>query len=107
MTRDEALYIVGKVRDGLAALYGDRLKAVYLFGSYARDEADDDSDIDVAVILGGPVDRWMEQDRANQLLTDLSLDHDCLLSAQFVSEDELKGASRSIHRKIVREGVPV
>lgn len=30
-----------------------QLPAVYLFGSYARGEADEDSDIDLAVLLGG------------------------------------------------------
>ena len=48
-TRDEALRIVGELHERAAAIYGDRLRRVYLFGSYARDEADEDSDIDVAL----------------------------------------------------------
>lgn len=107
MTRQEALDIVRQAREGLAKLYGDRLKAVYLFGSYARGDADEDSDIDVAVVLTGPVERWEERDRCNQLLTDLSLEHDCLLSAVHVSQEELLTGTYAIHRSIIREGVPV
>ena len=39
------------LRARLAALYGDRLVRVVLFGSYARGEATEDSDVDVLVVL--------------------------------------------------------
>lgn len=35
----------------LAALYGDRLVRVVLFGSYARGEATEESDVDILVVL--------------------------------------------------------
>lgn len=35
----------------LAALYGDRLRDVYLYGSYARGMAGPDSDVDVMIAL--------------------------------------------------------
>jgi type I restriction enzyme S subunit len=107
MTREQVLEVVRKARDGLAALYGDRLKSVYLFGSYARDEADEDSDIDLAIVLRGPVDSSEERERADGVLSSLSLEYDCLLMAVYISEEEYRTAPRAIHRSIVREGVPV
>ena len=32
-------------------LFGDRLRSIRLFGSYARGEADEDSDVDVLVVV--------------------------------------------------------
>jgi predicted nucleotidyltransferase len=107
MARERLMGLVRDLRDGLAAMYGDRLKSVYLFGSHARGDAREGADIDVAVVLRGPVDRWEEQERANELLSDLSLREDCLLSALFVSEEEMMAAPYAIHRSILREGVLV
>jgi predicted nucleotidyltransferase len=45
-----------QVRPRLAKVYGDRLRGVVLFGSEARGNAETDSDIDILVLLEGPVD---------------------------------------------------
>jgi len=47
--------ILREFRQGLEDIYGARLVRVVLFGSQARDEAEPDSDIDVMVVLRGPV----------------------------------------------------
>jgi len=107
MTREQAINLIRELRAGLEPMYGERLKGVYLFGSYARGEENEDSDIDVAVILQGPVNRWEERRRTNQLLSDLSLREDCLLTAVFLSEEDLQTTPYAIHRRILREGVPV
>jgi uncharacterized protein len=44
-------------RDRLRPLFGDRLRDVRLFGSYARAEADEDSDVDVLVVIDALEDR--------------------------------------------------
>lgn len=41
----------------LRALFGDRLRELRLFGSYARGEAHEDSDVDVLVLVDGLTDR--------------------------------------------------
>jgi predicted nucleotidyltransferase len=46
MTRDEVIERLRSTESDLRALGIDKL---YLFGSFARDEADDDSDVDVFV----------------------------------------------------------
>ena len=44
----------------LQAMYGDRLRRVILYGSQARGDAREDSDIDVLVVLDGPFDLYQE-----------------------------------------------
>jgi len=38
------------------AVFGDRLRELRLFGSYARGDADEDSDVDVLVLIDGLTD---------------------------------------------------
>ena len=107
VSRARAIEIVREFHERLKALYGDRLKGVYLYGSYARDVADEDSDIDVAVVLTGPVRRREERKRVLDLVSDLCLRENCLLLPFFLSEDDLQRQPHAIHRNIAREGVLV
>jgi predicted nucleotidyltransferase len=105
-TREDVFRLVREFREHLAAVYGERPKGVYLYGSYARGQATEDSDIDVAVVLVGPVDRRAEDDRNSDLIGDLSLRENCVLMPVFISEDDFRKTPYAIHRSIVREGVP-
>ena len=106
-TRQDALRLVREFRDRLAAIYGDRLKGVYLYGSYARDEAREDSDIDVAVVLEGPMSPYRESERTSEVFGNLSLREQCLLIPLFVTEEEYRARRETVHRNIAREGVAV
>jgi hypothetical protein len=55
--------ILVKFRAALAAMYGERIERVVLYGSQARGEAQPDSDYDVAIFLKGLSDRWAEADK--------------------------------------------
>ncbi|MBA2295376.1 MAG: nucleotidyltransferase domain-containing protein [Actinobacteria bacterium] len=47
----DALVVAGSVAGELRRLYGARLREVVLFGSWARGDADAESDIDLLVVL--------------------------------------------------------
>ena len=106
-TREEVLRLVREFHDHLKPLYGDRLKGVYLYGSYARGDARWDSDIDVAVVLDGPVRQREESRRASETIGDISLRHNCVLMPVFLSVEELRRRPYAVHRSIASEGVPV
>lgn len=105
--REEVFRLVGEFRKELQRIYGERLKGVYLYGSYARGEADEDSDIDVAVVLEGPVKQAEELERVSHIRCDLSLRENCLIMPFFLSDTEHETKPWAIHRSIAREGVPV
>ena len=62
--------VLNHIRDKITLLYGDRFVSLQLYGSYARNEAREDSDVDLLLVLDGDVDRYSE----NWKLSDLVLD---------------------------------
>jgi len=83
---DSIRAIVSRVKDGLAEIYGERLKGVYLFGSYARGEADEDSDIDILIVLDRVDDYSSEIERTSELVSRLSLESGRTISRVVVPE---------------------
>lgn len=80
--------VLAELKAGLQALYGERLKGVYLFGSYARGEADEESDLDVLVVLDDYESYGAEVDRAGALSADLSLRYGISVSKVFLRQRE-------------------
>lgn len=55
--------VLDEFKANLQELYAERLKNIILYGSYARGEARDESDIDILVILAGEIIPGREIDR--------------------------------------------
>ena len=90
--------ILRELRQALEALYGDRLKGLYLYGSYARGEAEPGSDIDVAVVLSDALDIHTEAKATTPIVTRLLFDEECLVGLSFVEdEDWREGWSPFLH----------
>lgn len=71
----------------LRALYGECLEQRYLYGSYARGSAGPESDVDVLVVLRGPLEPGREIARMTPAVSDVSLAHDLLIAAVPVPSD--------------------
>ena len=87
---------------------GDRLRRMILFGSIARGDFADESDIDVAIIIRG-----LTRELKRQILDRVAegeIKHLTPVSTLLLSEDEfnrLKRRERRIALDIEREGVPL
>jgi len=100
--------ILRELKMGLVKIYGDQLKAVYLFGSFARGEGKlPDSDIDVMVVLKGEFDYWDMDKRSSGLVADLSLENDVLISTKLVSETKYAESKMPLYINVRKEGVLV
>ena len=99
--------IVKELRCRLEALYGARLVQMVLYGSQARGDADPGSDIDVLVVLEGPVSPGEEIARTSDIIASLSLKHSVVLSRAFVSSDRFEREQSPLLMNIRREGVVV
>ena len=58
--------ILKEFKEKLVELYQEQLVDVLLYGSYARGEQREDSDIDIAVILKGKIEPFKEIDRITE-----------------------------------------
>lgn len=98
--------ILDEFKIEIKKIYGTKLKNVILYGSWARGEATDDSDIDLLVILKGKVIPGKEIDRMIDIITELNLKHSVLLSIYPVSEKDFSSVNSPLLLNVRREGVP-
>ena len=94
-----------ELRDYLAKIYGERLRGVYLYGSYARGDFRQDSDIDVLIALEGMVSPGQEIDRIGDGVADICLEHNVLIATFPVSEEWLKVRKSPLFENVRREGI--
>ena len=80
--------LIAELKVGLDGVYGDRMKSLYLYGSYARGEEDDESDLDILVVLEQFDHYAAEVDRTAELASELSLKYGMTVSPVFVRESE-------------------
>src|SRR5215475_458331 len=99
--------ILTELRHRLEALYRQRLVRMVLFGSQARADAEPGSDIDVLVVLKGPVSPCEEIARTINDVADLSLHHNKVVCCMFVSAEQFERERSPLFLNIRREGVPI
>ena len=99
--------ILDELLDRLGRLYAGRLIKAILYGSYSRNQAVEGSDIDVLVVLEGPVNSSDEISRTIQDVSEISLQHDVVLSCLFISAQEFETGQSPLLLNIRREGLPL
>ncbi len=99
--------VVKDIKETLKRLYGDRLVDIVLYGSFAKEKATHDSDIDIAVILKGDVDKSKEIDRIIDSIYLIGLKYDELISVNPISEDDIVDTGWPLYKHINKEGIKV
>lgn len=102
--------VARKVKEALVRAYGDRLAALYVFGSRARGDHKPDSDLDLAVILrNAPSSLAHADDELLYVTYPIEIDHGVHIQAWALAADQagqLSTAFRSrLAETIRREGV--
>ena len=104
-TQKNIIKILAELKRGLRRLYSDRLISIILYGSYARGEALKDLDIDVTVVLKGGVRPGREIDYMLNVVTDLNLKYNTLISICPVSENAFKTVKSPLILNVRQEGI--
>ena len=74
-SKDEVREIIARLNDRMAEIFPDEQMDVILFGSYARSDADDGSDIDVMFLVDAPRRSIMEKQwRIGEIAADVLMD---------------------------------
>jgi len=99
--------VLSELQKRLAVLYGNRLKQLLLYGSTARGEAEPGSDLDILVVLEGPVDAGREIETTGAIIAELSLAHDVVIACVFIDQERFLHRQGPFLRNVRREGIPL
>ena len=97
--------LLKELKEGLVRIYGDRLQGLYLYGSYARGDYRQGSDVDVMILLSDYKNYWEELMRSTELASDISLEYDVTVSRLIMKETQWKQSDMPVLRNIRKEGV--
>jgi uncharacterized protein len=97
--------IVALVKQWFSEQYQENLDELILYGSQARGDAKEYSDIDVLVVLKQAFNYREEIDRTSQFIADLSLEYDTVISRAFISAQRFQEENSPFLLNVRREGV--
>lgn len=97
-----------EIADSCHNVFGDSLVSVLLYGSYARGDYDEYSDVDIAAIVKGErldLQKKLETvwDKANEV----GLEYDIVISPTVIPEDEFNKylTTSGYYKNIAKEGI--
>lgn len=98
--------LLSELKKELVRIYGEQLKGVYLYGSYARGENQQGSDVDVMIVLASYRRYGDEIKRTSKLNAKLSLDYNVSISRVFMTEERWKYDDTPLLRNVRAQGHP-
>ena len=99
--------ICQKVVDCYKKIYGDKIRAIYLYGSYARGDFDEESDIDFAAIVEDEKPQWNEKyEELVHKAGELDLEYEIFISPKVISSEHFDKYFPELpyYRNILKEG---
>ncbi|OGU70692.1 MAG: hypothetical protein A2V93_04555 [Ignavibacteria bacterium RBG_16_34_14] len=102
---DEIQKIIKEFKLGLKNLYGERFKEIILFGSFAKRQFNENSDIDLVIVLENIESPGREIDRMIDIITEINLKYNVLLSVVPVSINDYKNLNSPLLINVRKEGI--
>lgn len=96
--------VAREVARDLRVLYGDRLRRVLLFGSWAREDAHPESDIDLLVVLDRVDSVWDQLRHMEPILWGHSIANDTIVTVTPVAQDDLQAGRWPLLARALAEG---
>ena len=99
--------ILEELRLELQQIYKGKFKHLILYGSYARGEANEDSDIDVVAVIESIESPVKELGKLSNLISRISLKYDTLISLYPISMDDFERRASPLLLNVKKEGISV
>ena len=90
---------------GLKKLYGENLSRVILYGSKARGEANEGSDIDIMIVLKEIENLVQERRKVSNLVWEICYKYDLLIAETIRTEEEYLTRATPFLLNVKREGI--
>jgi len=98
--------IIAEFTEQAKAHYGNRLAKIILFGSYARGEAHDESDVDLMLLLNDDeVSSNSEKTQIFDISWSLFMKYSIIISALPVSLKKFISTNKALYRFVKKEGI--
>jgi predicted nucleotidyltransferase len=97
--------ILVKLKGYLQETYLEKLDKVILFGSQARGDAKEDSDIDILIVLNDDFNDYQETNRISYFISELCLEYDIVMNCFLTSLEKWKTKNNGFFRNIRKEGI--
>ena len=81
------------------------MRRIILYGSWARDDPTEESDIDLAVVLEGKIIPGKEIDQMIDIITEINLKYGVLIAVYPVSDEDYRTVNSPLLINVRREGV--
>jgi predicted nucleotidyltransferase len=105
MNRPQLQIILHKVKQSLSKFYPDQLEKIILYGSQAREDATEYSDIDILVVLKSAINPYDEIDKTSEIIADLCLEYDVVISRHFISSEKFENQNTPFIYNVKKEGI--
>lgn len=107
-TRSEAMTILSEVFERTRELFGNSLVNCYLYGSYARGDFDEESDVDILLTVDSSDDDIRAHNKSlAKIDSDLSLDHNVTVSITVKPFEHFTRYAEisPFYRNVISEGI--
>jgi len=98
--------ILKDCKNKVSKFYGERLSKMILYGSWARGEANEGSDIDLLIVLKGRVNNEIERILSKKVY-DIQLEYNTDISMITVSENQYRKNNMPVYLNVRNEGIEV
>ena len=106
--RNEALMILTEVLERSRSIFGSNLVNGYLYGSYARGDYDEESDLDILLTVDqSDEDIRMHNKSLAKIDSDLSLDHNVTVSVTVKPLEQFNRYAEisPFYKNVINEGI--
>ncbi len=107
MEQKQLRRILRALQKELKNTLGEHVEKIVLYGSQARGDARDDSDIDVLVVLKDDFKYGTMLKKTSRAVAKLSLDNDVVISRAFATRQQYEQSQMPFLMNVRREGIAI